>query len=94
LNPKVRIELSAAPDNIEAEEKGNLWIGADPKMAIFVEYSRDPAGSSPSPVPEVPPEKHGNPQLAEIYLNSNRFPSGASAVAMFSAIEGINGGPA
>jgi hypothetical protein len=80
--------------NIEAEEKGNLWIGAAPKLAIFVKYSRDPAGSSSSQVPEVPPERICSPQLAEIYLNSGRPLSGASAVAMFSAIEGIKGGPA
>jgi arylesterase / paraoxonase len=83
LRLKSRIDLGTAPDNIEPDEKGALWIGAHPKLLTFVKYSKDPAVPSPSQVLKVTPEKNGNPKIEEIYLNSGRPLSGSSAAAVF-----------
>ncbi|HMK66380.1 MAG TPA: SMP-30/gluconolactonase/LRE family protein [Thermodesulfobacteriota bacterium] len=83
LKFKNRIELGTAPDNIELDEKGALWIGAHPKLLTFVKYSKDPTVPSPSQVLKVTVGANGNHKTEEIYLNSGRPLSGSSAAAVF-----------
>ena len=77
------IELGTGPDNIEVDERGNLWIGCHPKLLTFVKYSKDPEELSPSQVLKVTVQKPGLYTVAEIYLNSGEPLSGSSVAAVF-----------
>jgi arylesterase / paraoxonase len=83
LNLKSRIDLATAPDNIELDETGNLWIGAHPKLLTFVKYSKDPSAFSPSQVIRITMEKNGNKRIDEVYLSSGKPLSGSSAAAVY-----------
>jgi arylesterase / paraoxonase len=83
LSLKSRIDVNGGPDNIEVDEKGNLWIGAHPKLLTFIKYSKDPSVLSPSLVLRVKAEKDGSVKVEEVYLNSGRPLSGSSAAAVF-----------
>jgi arylesterase / paraoxonase len=83
LNLRNKIKVNTGPDNIEMDEKGDLWIGAHPKLLTFVKYSKDPSVPSPSQVLRVKTEKDGNVKVEEVYLNSGSPMSGSSAAAIF-----------
>jgi arylesterase / paraoxonase len=83
LSLKRSIDVGTAPDNIERDEKGNLWIGAHPKLLSFVKYSKDPSFLSPSQILRIKAEKDGSVKLEEEYLNSGRPLSGSSAASVF-----------
>ena len=77
------IELGTGPDNIEVDERNNLWIGCHPKLLTFVKYSKDPEELSPSQVLKVTVQKPGLYTVDEIYLNSGEPLSGSSVAAVF-----------
>ena len=77
------LELGTGPDNIEVDERGNLWIGCHPKLLTFVKYSKDPEELSPSQVLKVTARKPGSYTVEEIYLNSGEPLSGSSVAAVF-----------
>jgi len=70
--------LNTAPDNIEVEADGTLWIGAHPQLLRVVAHRDDPAALSPSQVLRVTP----NGQVDEIYLNAGEQISAASVAAV------------
>ncbi len=77
------LELGTGPDNIEVDERGNLWIGCHPKLLTFVKYSKDPEELSPSQVLKVTVQNPGSYTVDEIYLNSGDPLSGSSVAAVF-----------
>lgn len=83
LSLKSTIDVNTGPDNIEMDERGNLWIGAHPKLLTFVKYSKDPSVPSPSQVLRVKTEKDGSVKVEEVYLNSGSPMSGSSVAAVF-----------
>jgi arylesterase/paraoxonase len=50
LTPENTFELPSGPDNIDVDDKGDLWIAAHPKMFALVAYMNDPSRPSPSEV--------------------------------------------
>jgi arylesterase / paraoxonase len=70
------IPLGSGPDNIELDERGNLWIGAHPKMLRVAKHRDDPEQSCPAQVLRVSPDG----EVREIYL-SNGTPIAAASVA-------------
>lgn len=83
LSLRREIPLGTGADNIEVDRKGNLWIGAHPKLLTFVKYAKDSRRLSPSQVLEVDP--YGAPpyKVTEVYLNDGSPLSGASVAAVF-----------
>lgn len=77
------IELETGVDNIEMDEKGDLWIGSHPKLLTFVKYSQDPKKISPSQVLKVAIKDSGQYTVEEIYLNNGKHLSGSSVAAIF-----------
>jgi arylesterase/paraoxonase len=69
LTPDVTFTLPAGPDNIDVDEKGDLWVAAHPKLFGVVAYHSDPSKPSPSQIFRMP-VKNGEPQEAQrIYTN-------------------------
>jgi arylesterase/paraoxonase len=73
--------LPSGPDNIDVDEKGDLWIGAHPKLFALVAYGGDPSKPSPSQIFRVT-VAGGIPQTAvPIYTNLGRQIGAASVGA-------------
>jgi len=77
------IEAGTGVDNIEIDQKGDLWVGPHPKLLTFVKYSKDPGALSPSQVIKVEKRASGPYEIKEIYLNNGQLMSGSSVAAVF-----------
>ena len=73
--------LPSGPDNIDIDDRGDLWIATHPKMFALVAYASDPTKPSPSEVYRVA-AGGGIPQSAtEVYANAGQQ-IGAASVAV------------
>lgn len=80
---KDSIEVETGVDNIEIDAKGNLWIGAHPKLLTFVQYSGDPEKLSPSEILKLNVIKgHGHTMVAQYREKGTRL-SGSSVAAVY-----------
>ena len=50
------IKINAAPDNIDVDDEGRLWIGGHPKPLEFAAHAKDSRKISPSHVVKIDPE--------------------------------------
>mgnify|MGYP000437830994 CR=1 FL=1 len=82
LAPESKLDLDTGSDNIEVDPKGDLWIGAHPKLLDFVEHARDPEAISPSQVLHLVRGESGEYNVAEVYLNEGKELSGSSVAAV------------
>jgi arylesterase/paraoxonase len=64
LTQENTFQLPSGPDNIDVDEKGDLWIAAHPKLFGVVAYMSDPSKPSPSEIYHVA-VKDGIPQSAD-----------------------------
>ena len=83
LSLRDTIEAGTGVDNIEIDQKGDLWIGCHPKLLTFVKYSKNPRALSPSQVIKVSIRASGQYDVKEIYLDNGRPLSGSSVAAVF-----------
>ena len=82
LAEEERIFLDTGVDNVEIDDRGNLWIGAHPQLLKFVGHAKNPAKRSPSQVIRMAPDTEGRLQTTEIYLNDGTELSGSSVCAV------------
>ncbi len=75
------VELDTAPDNIEIDAAGDLWIGAHPKLLSFISHARDQEERSPSEVVRVHPDGRGGFAVSEVFLSEGDDVSGSSVAA-------------
>ncbi len=69
LTPDVTFTLPAGPDNIDIDDKGDLWVAAHPNLFGVLAYRDDPSKPTPSQIFRMP-VKNGEPQEAQrIYTN-------------------------
>lgn len=81
---KVRsINCGTGVDNLEWDEEGNLWVGAHPKMLMFLGHSQDPAKRSLSQVLQIQLQNPEQPVVKQIYLNDGNPLSGSSVAAVW-----------
>lgn len=66
LSPVKDIPLNSAPDNIDVDENGQLWIGAHPNVFKYLAYKKDPTKLAPSHVFKVNPQ---NGKITDIYYD-------------------------
>jgi arylesterase/paraoxonase len=59
------IPLGSGADNIEIDERGNLWIGSHPKLLRIEAHGKDPKTLSPSQVLRVTPDG----KVDEVFLD-------------------------
>jgi arylesterase/paraoxonase len=81
LTLRTEIPLGTAPDNIEVDADGALWIGAHPKLVTIVRYMSGAIDVAPSQVLRIVPTRDGG-DVREVYLNDGEQLSGASVAAV------------
>ena len=72
------IDVDSGVDNIEVDNKGNLWIGSHPKLFDFVKHAKEAGNLSPSQVIKISMDDYS---INEIYLNDGQDLSGSSVAA-------------
>ncbi|MFC1824597.1 strictosidine synthase family protein [Thermodesulfobacteriota bacterium] len=86
LTPRHSIDLGTGADNIELDEKGQIWIGAHPKLLTFIKHSKNPKVLAPSQVLRVSIEESDQYRIEEIYLSEGEPLSASSVAAPFKDI--------
>jgi arylesterase/paraoxonase len=79
LTPENTFELPAGPDNIDVDDKGDLWVAAHPKLFGVVTYAGDPSKPSPSEIFRIP-VKDGKSQSAQLIYANMGQPIGAASI--------------
>jgi arylesterase/paraoxonase len=73
------VSLSAAPDNINIDQTGALWIAAHPKPLALSGYLRDPARQSPSMVIRYDDSGNAPSHPAEVFTDDGALISASTA---------------
>jgi arylesterase/paraoxonase len=81
LERRRAIETGTGLDNIEVDEKGDLWIGAHPKLLTFVQHAADETRLSPSQVIRIGDSDSDAPVVEEVLLSLGDDLSGSSVAA-------------
>jgi arylesterase/paraoxonase len=79
LLPGEIVPLGSAPDNLNVDPDGAVWMGAHPKLFAFLEHLRDPAKRAPAQVLRFDPRADGA-RLTQVYA-SEGSPLSAGSVA-------------
>ena len=77
LTNTLSIAIPMGLDNIDVDPRGDLWIGAHPKLLDFLGHRADPKKLSPSAVVKVHLEDEAS-SYEPVYLNTGEEISGAS----------------
>ena len=83
LSLRITIEAGTGVDNIEIDQRGDLWIGSHPKLLTFVKHSKDPAVLSPSQVIRIAKKATDQYEVTEIYMSAGKPLSASSVAAVF-----------
>lgn len=75
------IDLPGCPDNLEWDEDGNLWIGADPSFVQLALYVAGVHATAPSQVLRVCFDEPGKPNVDEVWRDDKGETISASSVA-------------
>lgn len=81
------VPLDTAPDNLEVDDEGVVWIAAHPKLLAFFAHARDPARHAPTQVlrfdPRGPKPADGekDTRLTQVYLNAGEQISAGTVAA-------------
>lgn len=81
------VALGTAPDNINVDADGVVWIAAHPRLFAFLRHARDPARHAPTQVlrfdPRQPKPTAGadDPRLLQVYGNDGAQISAGSVAA-------------
>ena len=82
LSLRREIPLGSGPDNIEVDERGDLWIAAHPKLLAVVAHAKDPAAAAPAQVLRVRVHpSDGRKAVQEVYLDLGEQIAAASVAA-------------
>lgn len=76
-------DLETGVDNIELDERGDLWIGCHPQLLKFVAHAADPRKRSPSQVLHLRTRKDGGYDAREVFLNDGKDYSGSTVAAVY-----------
>jgi arylesterase/paraoxonase len=82
LRMRERIPLGTAPDNVELDADGNLWVGAHPKLLALVAHSNGAPEHSPSQVVRASPRPGGGWAVDEVFLDAGDRQCGSSVAAV------------
>ena len=80
LVPGEVVPLGTAPDNLNVDAEGVVWIGAHPKLFAFLEHLRDAAQRAPAQVLRFDPRAKGA-RVAQVYASDGSSLSAASVAA-------------
>jgi arylesterase/paraoxonase len=72
LQLRKELPLHTGPDNIEVDERGELWIGAHPASLQFVAHALDGSGKTPAPSQVLHVKlSAGAARVEEVYLSQD-----------------------
>ncbi|MFY0653396.1 MAG: SMP-30/gluconolactonase/LRE family protein [Cyclobacteriaceae bacterium] len=77
------LNLGTGVDNISVDDKGEIWIGAHPKLFSFVEHSGDPSKKSPSEILRITHHGPTSFGVERVYSNSGNQISGSSVAVRY-----------
>ena len=77
-----KIKVDTGVDNIEIDDRGDLWIGAHPQLLKFIQHAADLSTISPSQVLHLSARAAGGYDVEEVYLNTGEEISGSSVAAV------------
>jgi len=81
LTKQGEIAINTGGDNLEWDDKGNLWLGAHPRLLDFVAHAKDSEKDSPSQVLKI--DFNANqPQVSEVYLSTGNDISASTVAAV------------
>ena len=75
------IDLPGCPDNLEWDEEGNLWIGADPSFVKLALYAAGMSPTAPSLVLRLRFDGETSPRVEEVWRDDTGEVISASSVA-------------
>ena len=81
LSDPVSIVLPGCPDNLEWDEEGNLWIGADPSFVQLALYTAGVHAKAPSQVLCLSFDQDNEPRVEEVWRDETGDTICASSVA-------------
>lgn len=79
------VNIGAAPDNLNFDRSGSLWIAAHPKPLSLPGYLTNPDGRSPSLVMRFDDVAGASARPIKIYANSGKELSASSAAARYGS---------
>ncbi len=71
-------------DNIEFDEKGNLWIGGHPNLLRFSAYAKGKRETAPSEIIKIEYRSKGDYTVNSVYLEDGRNMSGCSVATKWN----------
>jgi arylesterase/paraoxonase len=77
------IPIGSGVDNIEIDAKGDLWIGAHPKLLTFVQHAEDAGQNAPAQILRVSDPNGDAPLVEEVLLSLGEDLSGSSVGAVY-----------
>ncbi len=83
LEVESTLKLGTGVDNINIDEKGNIWVGAHPKLFAFVEHAGNPSKKSPSEVLKITPHGPKVFGVEKVYMNDGEQLSGSSVAVVY-----------
>lgn len=81
LSKRGEILVDTGADNLEWDDKGNLWLGAHPKLLDFAAHARDETKISPSQVLKID-VTGAAPVINEVFLSAGEDISGSTVGAV------------
>jgi arylesterase/paraoxonase len=82
LTRRDEVALGSGGDNVEIDERGDVWIGAHPKLLRVQAHATNPSELSPAQVLRVSRGAGGTYEVEEIYLSDGAPLSGSSVAAV------------
>lgn len=75
------ITTNTGSDNLEWDDKGNLWLGAHPRLLDYVAHEKDPEKDAPSQVLKIDFDTNP-PMVSEVYLSTGNDISASTVAAV------------
>ncbi|MEZ5488383.1 MAG: SMP-30/gluconolactonase/LRE family protein [Steroidobacteraceae bacterium] len=79
-----QVPLGSAPDSVNVDADGSVWIAAHPKLLALGLHRRDPQRPAPTQIYRFLPQAKGGSRLTEVYLNDGRQISAGSVGTVFN----------
>jgi len=81
LTKRSEMPVDSGPDNLEWDEKGNIWLAGHPRLLEFAGHAENPDKISPSQVIKINVDSE-EPVISEVYLNLGEEISASSVAAV------------
>ncbi|MFT6866969.1 MAG: arylesterase/paraoxonase [Cyclobacteriaceae bacterium] len=78
------IPLNTGPDNIDFDEKGNLWIGCHPNLIAFANYAKLNNEYSPSEVIRITYKGKYNYDIESVFVDDGKMIQASSVACRYN----------